>query len=167
MRPLGAHGSRLRSTGRARGWTLVEVVAVLVLLGVLAVLTLPIWQSPERAVLGGDLRQAQTALLYDLRSAQEQALARDELVSVVLDDGTWRLGDDGAGAFADGARERAPGGVNRVGLADEGAAELIFAPDGSLGGVSGAQEIVIEGEGEPVQICIYHGSGYMARGECS
>lgn len=112
--------------GRRNGFTLVEVTAVLLLIGLLTALSLPIL---DRGTGGVEGRLCRDQLWRDVKSARAEAVAHSRRTSLNLAGAGYRL-DRG---FGEPIARRLPAGFT-LDAGGQGEGELVFAADGTSNG---------------------------------
>jgi type II secretion system protein H len=141
-RPLASDGLRRavrrssRMPGPRQGFTLIEVVVVLLILGVIASITVPAFLPPRA---DDELTEATARIEALFRFARDSAARSGIPVVVVIDSSTadaWvypeRQAHDGVGAATSPSRTppRAPGALQRRDLARGAAGESLELPPG-------------------------------------
>jgi len=136
---LGDSATRPRVLERA-GFTLIEVVVVLVLLGVVAGVTLPAFMRPDA---GGPRAEVTSELLRLLESARATALERATTTCLVLDpaSGSYRVEGDSAGQAVVVREGRVQLPANVTLMSDRSRVQFRF----SSSGVAIAESLVVRG----------------------
>lgn len=159
----------MRGTGREAGFTLIELVIVLVLLAVIAAIALPRIGS---GLLGSapNLENAQDRLIGDLRNARSRAMGCGLAKRVVVE-----IGDDGWGIDVGEEPCRRPR-ENQVGsgisVAVDGDATFSFRyPTADLGDEDGDdldedREITLSSGATSRSVCVRAATGAIERGPC-
>jgi len=107
--------------GRQAGFTLIEMLVVIGILGLVTGLMFPVWASPLHRV---QLYEARAALVAHLRTARADAVRGGDQV-------TFRLADDGRGYGWEQSSAFLPAGV---GIDGETRSITFFADGSSSGG---------------------------------
>ena len=113
--------------GRRNGFTLVELTAVLLLIGLLTALSLPAF---VRGTGGVERRLCRDQIWRDVRSARAEAVAHGRRTSLSFTGDGYRL-DRG---FGDPIARRLPAGFTLDAGGEGEGGELVFAADGTSNG---------------------------------
>ena len=121
--------------GRRNGFTLVELTAVLLLIGLLTALSLPVI---VRGTVGVEGRLCRDQISRDVKSARAEAVAHARRTSLSCAGAGYRL-DRG---FGEPIARRLPAGFTLDPAGEGEGGELVFAADGTC---NGARLILTDG----------------------
>lgn len=121
----------LQRSGRHRGFTIIEIMVTLTVLGLLIMMALP---SFSEALQNQQLRAASEALLNGMQVARGEAVKRNLPVQVAVGPGTGWTVTEAVSGTAIQARSKDEGSPNAVvAITPAGATKVTFTPLGGVG----------------------------------